>query len=141
MDESLEYKVPGALIGVSMLIYGAFFYWHLGGEGLVVGSLIMISATIIEVILALGACFITAKLLGTSFGNLGSAIVKLTAIVLFPSAVGLILPGGWIWTIIFYLGLLYALFDLDGWEPIYFAVILYAIERLVLMFVLPALSE
>jgi hypothetical protein len=86
---------------------------------------------LIMIPLGIVACFITAKLMGISFGELRSACVKLAAIFTFPGAVALIIPVtplAWLVSIILYFGLLIWFFELEGWEPVVCAVVIWLVR-------------
>lgn len=80
-------------------------------------------------LMALG-CWITAKLLGTVFGDERVAFVKLAAIFLFPTAIGSLLPPWWssLVATALYFGLLLWLFDLDVYEAAVFALVMILIR-------------
>jgi hypothetical protein len=74
------------------------------------------------------ACLITARLLGTSFGELRAAVLKLAAIFLLPTAVTVsgFLPPWWSTLIstALYFGLLLWLFDLEVYEAAVFTLVM-----------------
>ena len=75
-------------------------------------------------------CLITARLLGTVFGEVGPAFLKLAAIFLFPTAIGSLLPPWWsslVATALFF-GLLLWLFDLEVYEAAVFALVMILIR-------------
>ncbi|NLX59048.1 MAG: hypothetical protein GXY74_08155 [Phycisphaerae bacterium] len=81
-----EYWVPVALlvVGLPILVLQA----SLGDAetGVVTQLLGQCVGLAVAVAVGVGACFLAAPLLGTSFGFLGSAIVKLAGIFAFTSA-------------------------------------------------------
>jgi hypothetical protein len=85
------------------------------------------------------ACLITARLLGTSFGELGGAVLKLAAIFVLPTAVtvsGYLSP--WWSTVIstaLYFGLLLWLFDLEVYEAAVFTLVMLLIRWAIFAFI------
>ena len=96
------------------------------------GAMIMLVLLLIQLVLGvsigIAACFATGYLLGTSFGYLGEACIKLAAIFTFPMAVAVLVPGGiCVMVIVFpllYFGLLLWLFDLQFLEGFFFTLVL-----------------
>lgn len=136
IEENLQFKAPLVLIGISLfLLAGGMFFW--GGNSVFIGgAFVILVGTLIDVVLSLGACFLTAHLMHVSFGNVGNAIVKLTAIILFPLAAAfaftLISPIGDLFLLtVLWFSLLYVFFDLDGWKPLIFTFVLWGIRTLV----------
>ncbi len=85
--------------------------------------------------LSLAALFITAGLLGVSFGRLETAILKLAAIYIFPGAMGdaanlVLSPIGIIVSVGLYFWMLSWLFDLDFMETFICAVVIFAVKML-----------
>ena len=118
----------------------------LTGSVTIVGSLIrIIVETMFGVALMIGVCFVAAKALDTGFGALWTAILKLAAIYVAPGALGaivgmyvpdailsfmaqLIIPVG------LYYWLLSWLFDLDLFETVVTATIMWVIETWIVIF-------
>lgn len=136
IEENLQFKAPLVLIGISLfLLGGGLLFWG-GNTVFIGGAFVILVRTLIEVVLGLGACFLTAHLMHVSLGNVGNAIVKLTAIILFPLAAAfaftLISPiGDWLLLTVLWFSLLYVFFDLDGWKPLIFTIVLWGIRTLV----------
>lgn len=93
-------------------------------------------AMIIGVGLMAVACLITAKLLGTSFGDLGAALLKLAAIFVLPTAVAGLLPPWWssLISTALYFALLLWLFDLEVYEAAVFTLVMILIRWAIVAF-------
>jgi hypothetical protein len=89
---------------------------------------IQIAGLVIGVFLGIIACYVTASLLGTSFGYLGSAALKLAGIFTFPTAVSQLVPFGWLLSLILFFGLLTWLFNLDWFEALIFTFVLWGVR-------------
>ena len=132
-----EYYAPIAMlaIGVAVFLAGG---WYL--EGVTSIPIFMIATSIalaIQVAVMLLACVLTSKLLSVSFGSLGTAILKLGAIYVFPSAVSVVIGMvlglgfvGWGVSLIIYFSLISWLFDLDLGETFIFVVIMFFVRLL-----------
>jgi hypothetical protein len=92
-----EIKFPLTLIGVAVAIYvgyGVFVFVAFEGNPAESNArilLLLLSVFLSAITYVLGiACFLVARILGTNFGTLTSASVKLIAATLFPTAIGLL---------------------------------------------------
>lgn len=117
-------KVAVALLVVGVLMHvgrGQF----LGGDAAAEAALWKVARNLaVGLPLMLGSCFLTARIMGISFGSLPAAVLKLSAIYVFPGAVALLL-GLWApWyvgplvALFLFCTLLTRLFELDGIEPL-----------------------
>ena len=120
-----EVKIPVAMLVLGLLIEAVRSSSVGGAEG-ALGALLGTAAfTAISVLFSLGACFITAKIMGISFGFVGPACLKLAAIAVFPAAIAMLLPGfGWILAVVLYWSLLMWFFDLELVEAFVLVVVL-----------------
>lgn len=126
------------LLFVSLLLYLAWGFWLAGGIGVAAVIWIVATRLLIAVPVGIATCFLTARLLKTSFGTLGFAIVKLATLVIVTDAVyrisfeildpsfGSLLAfiACFFLALLVYFCLLAWLFDLDLIEAFYFAVIM-----------------
>ena len=92
-DDAIEIKIPLALLLAGLAIIAGYAFL-IAGPGLAM-AVVTLQMVLLLIMIPLGivACFITAKLMGISFGELRSACVKLAAIFTFPGAVALIIPS------------------------------------------------
>ncbi len=132
-----ETTIPAVLLVLGIAMYLAFGLW-LGGAGVaafILGETLVGLA--IGIPLGILACFITAWLMGASFGTLKGAILKLAAVYTFPSAVLLLaatslsIEGvllGLLFGLVLYCGLLAWLFELDPLEVIVLAIVLFVVR-------------
>jgi hypothetical protein len=136
-----DYAVPVALIVVGALALLLDAYRDVEASHLLRYILLLGIGTVIEVALGVVACYVTARLMDTSFGYLGSATLKLAGILTFTSGVSA-LTGmlGWLLAILAYLGLLMWLFDLDALEAIVYAFVLWVVRIVVVMGVMVVLA-
>ena len=135
-DSLKERQAPYAMLiaGVAIVVG-----WGLMHQRSVLDAVALLGwlaiAIILGVALMLLGCFVTAKLLGTSFGELRTALLKLAAIFVFPSAIGWLLPP-WYSTLVatgLYFALLLWLFDLEVYEAAVFSLVMIAIRWLILL--------
>jgi hypothetical protein len=131
---SKELHVPLALLfgGVLLFAFAAYRVAGSDGAGAVLPPLAM--STAVGVALMLVGAFITAKLIGVSFGSLPSACMKLAAVYIFPSAVGAavnVAGLSWLISIVLYLGLLVYLFEFELKEAMIFAGVMIVIKLVV----------
>jgi hypothetical protein len=124
-----EYVVPAVLLGIGVLVYLGYAVIVNGVDG-ILGMLIYLPIRIaVQVTLGVVACFITAKIMGTGFGDLKSAIIKLAAIFMFPGAVTFFIPYvGWLMALVLYWGMLEKLFELEAMETIVLAVVIWLVN-------------
>ena len=131
MSHSTEYAIPAALLAAALLAFVGFGFYAAGPGG----ALVVMTTVGVSLALATGlgivACFMAAKILGTSYGPLGTGVLKLAAIIAFSSAVSLFIPYvGWLASLLLYYGLLSWLFDLDAIETIVTALVIWAVRML-----------
>ena len=125
-----EYLIPAALIAAGICI-SAVYGLAVGGASGFLSVLIYTAVTaVFQVALGIVACLITARAMGVAFGYAGSAILKLAAIFIFPSAVAILIPSiiGKIVGLIIYWGLIEWLFELDALETIVFAIVIWLVN-------------
>ncbi len=124
-----ESKVATGLFVASMAVVGIHgFIAHGFGNG-VLFLIIMLVALSIHVGLGLVACLTIAKVMGSSFGLLGHAIIKLAGIIAATAALDVLLPSGMgIVSLTIYLALLFFLFELEWAEVIGFALALWVLK-------------
>lgn len=123
MDDALEYKIPSACFGAGLLIIIGEAFMGGGADEATLSFLAIIVGLGIRIFFGIIACFITAKLLGVSFGELTSAIVKLAAAFTLPGAIEGFIPGGWILGLILYYVMMMKFFDLTFFEAFVMAII------------------
>lgn len=143
-----QWKIPLALLvfGLVMNFVAVMTESAAAGESADPGSTIMgmLTGTAIGVVLMVIAAFIAARLLDTTFGDMRTAVLKLAAIYVAPTAIAGMLAsltnGGFIVHIVVllgaYFGLLVWLFDFDLFEAIIFAVIGWVIDYWIVSFIL-----
>jgi len=127
--------IPLGMVGAAVVIIGGVIV-SMGGVEAAAGSWAQLAlSTGIGVGLMLVALFITARLMGIGFGPVDSAIIKLTAIYLLPSAIQLAILAttgigfiGWLVSIVLYLVLLGWLFDLELSETLICAVVIFMVN-------------
>ncbi len=129
-----DYLYPAMLLAAGVLAYlvHAFVKSGMGGVG---GMLLYLPIQIIvQVIVGVVACLLTVRIMGTTFGYLTSAIVKLAAIFVFPTSVTAFIPyvGGLI-ALIIYWGLLEWLFELDPMETIVLSLVIWGLNAGVIL--------
>ena len=135
-------KIPLAILGAGLCI-GAFLVWQEARGHEAFGDLIfpVLGEILKQVMIGVGllviAAFVAARVLGTSFGELGPAILKFAAIYVTPSALAELAgsfagDGYWIVAIpvslVLYYSLLVWLFDLDQFEAWVYTVIAWMIN-------------
>lgn len=123
-------KIPFALIGVGLVLYTVAGFVRFRAKGPAPVLAVVAVGCVVGVALMLAAAFITAKITGTSFGELGSAVLKLAAIYLFPSAVGLFVPGivgGLVASVIAFVLLMW-LFELELPYAIIFTIVTWVVN-------------
>ena len=131
-----EIKIPAALLlaGIAGILAYAFVYG--GKAGLTATLLGLTVQTVVGVAVLLLGCFIAAKVLEISFGQLHTAILKLAAIYVFPVAVGIWIPIAiidWLVSLGIYFCLVTWLFELEGNEPLYVVAIFFTVKVVVAM--------
>lgn len=85
-----ETRLPWILAGISLVIFAVFGLVDSGPAGSLLIVFVLLLAAVIRTVLGIIAAFLTAFIVSTNFGTLGSAAVKLIAISVFPAAVGLV---------------------------------------------------
>jgi len=142
MDEAKEVTIPAILLGAGIVIFvAASLAAGQGPAGLGLTLLALLIWLGVGVALAVGACFLAASMLKTSYGNLGPAILKLAACFAFPTAVAMVIPVfGWVVSLALYLALIAWLFELDFWDVIATAVIIWLVRLVTLLVVASAIG-
>ena len=123
--------VPIALLVVGLLLYWAGDLWRVNppAAGRTMG--IVAVAAVLETVLGILAAYVTSSISGISFGELGTAALKLAGILVFTGALAFLIPFGGFIAFFVYLGLLVWLFELDMREAMLFAVVLWIMRLLV----------
>jgi hypothetical protein len=116
-----ELNFPLALIGIALVILLGVGVYTAGVAGAVITTFLLLLQALVSIGLGIVSCFVVAAVLGTSFGALKSACVKLAAVALFPLAIGILIglisPIVGFWAVlVLYVGLLQSLFDLEIFE-------------------------
>lgn len=128
--------IPAVLLAAGLITFVIAGFVE-GGVDTAAGIILFVLARFFfMIILGIPACFLAAKILGTSFGLFHTAVLKLAAIAVVPPAAGMLLPfaGGWVgWMI--YLALLEWLFDLEFYEAVVFAVVLAGMQILTVVLI------
>jgi hypothetical protein len=130
-EDASEFKIPLILLLSGLAIIAAYGLVMAGPQGAMAFITGQMVTLMIMIPLGIVACFLTAKLMGISFGLIRTACVKLAAIFTLPSAIALLIPWtpvAWLASVILYLGLLTWLFELDGWEPVVCAVVIWLVR-------------
>lgn len=140
--EQREYLYPGllALASVMILFAATALFAEKVGQVMFVLTL----QVVVQVVLGVVGCFIAAALLGISFGPISSAIVKLTATVLVPIAVMVMIPiefVGWFIALICYWVLLAWLFSLEGRELVITVITLFVVRFIGWLILLPVIAS
>jgi hypothetical protein len=138
-----EVKAPLVLLGGSLLVFAALSFAGSGAEG--AGALLgaVALSLVIDVVLGIIGLYLAAAVLGIDFGNLGTAVLKLAAILCAPIAVATLIPVplvALISAIVLYWWLLSWLFELSGRDLVISVVILFLVRlagNLALMAMLP----
>jgi hypothetical protein len=131
-----DYKIPAILLVIGILLY---LLWaaFTGGAHAAAGMLIDIPVTLaFKLVIGTVACLLTSKIMGTAFGYVGSALLKLAAVFIFPGAVTLFIPWiGWLVALLLYWGLLEWLFELDALESIVFVIVIWVTSAVAMLLV------
>lgn len=130
-SDATEFKIPVALLIAALAIIFGYALVIAGPS--IAKAVILMQVIGLAIMIPLGilACFITAKVLSIEFGPIRSASAKLAAIFTFPSAVALLIPWGpvaWLVSVLLYLGLLAWLFDMEGWDPLICAIVIWLVR-------------
>lgn len=127
-----EFVAPLALLVAGLLLFGFGAFMQAGaGTAAQVMAIVFIVAAV-QTVVGIGAAYLTAAMIGTSFGELRTAFVKLAGIIVFSSAIAFLIPFGGIVSLFVYFGLLLWLFELEMYEAVAFAFI-FAIIRVGVM--------
>lgn len=118
-----EFVAPLIILIVGLLMYGvaAMTMASARAAGVVMG-LVFIEA-VAEALIGIGVAYGLAALIGTSFGELRTAALKLAAILVFSGAVAWLVPMGWVLALFVYFGLILWLFGLEVYEAAIFAIV------------------
>ena len=130
-----EYKIPIALLAIGILIYLFFYLLITGSHGFTTLLISFPLQLVIQMVMGIIVCVVTAKIFGTSFGNHGSALLKLAAIFTFSGAVAVSIPFGMDWMVFLLVCtvLLKWLFQIDTVETIVFVILLAATKFVALL--------
>jgi hypothetical protein len=132
--DSKEYKIPAILLGVGILIELLRAFFSPSKAGVTAALVALLIALIVRVGLGVVACYLTARIMGVGFGYLTTAILKLAAVFIFPSAVTFFIPMfgipvlGSLIAILLYWGLLEWLFELGAMETIALVIIIFFVN-------------
>ncbi len=129
-EHAKEREIPIALIAIGVVLYVIAGYRIAGDRGVAAVFLFLTIGAGVGVALMLVAAFITAAITKQSFGDLRSGILKLSAIYLFPSAVGAMMPAGLgaLISLAIFFSLIIWLFELDMVYAVVFSLVLFAVE-------------
>lgn len=129
MDDAKEVKIPLILLVVGLVLYFGYGLAFAGPAGAAVLLMAAGIQLVFGIVVAIPACFLAASLLGTSYGSVGTATLKLAAIIIFPTAASLLIPiFGWLVALMLYWFLIGFLFDLEPMEVIYTALIIWGVR-------------
>jgi hypothetical protein len=123
--------IPTVLIVIAFILIAIAGYRMGGADGPLQAIMILSIASLITTTLMIFAAFITASLIGVSFGELRTASLKLSAIYLFSTALALFIPYGGILIFFLWLGLLMWLFELEVYQAVVFSIVLWVVNFLV----------
>lgn len=141
MDDAREVKIPLILLVFGVVIYVVAGVVGAGAAGAAIVLLGIAIQIVLGVALGIAGCFLAAKLLDTSYGPIDTACLKLAAVIVFPSAIAAFIPiFGWLVALLIYWGLLAMLFDLEPFEVIATALIIWVTRTVVLLVVASLLS-
>jgi hypothetical protein len=127
---SRERGIPVALIVVGVILAAIGTTWKFGFSRLPLAMAALAGTTLLGTALMLVAAFLTAWMIGVSFGELRSAILKLAAVYILPTSLDAALPLwlAFIVTAVVSLLLLMWFFDLEMREARVFAGITMAVN-------------
>lgn len=133
-EATLQEFLPSlVLMGIGAILILIYYLNHLDGRSTVVAMGIVAAIMLVQVVLGIGVAFAVAMLIGSSFGELRSAGVKLAGILFFCAGIDVWLPMGWLVVLFVYLGLLMWMFGLQVYEAVIFAII-FTVVRLIVLF-------
>lgn len=118
-----DFIIPLGLLIAGLLLYAVGGMMHVGKRDLQVYMILIAVAAVIETVLRVIAAFITAAVIGTSFGEVKTALLKLAGIFIFVGGFGTLFGGASFIGAIFALGLLMWLFEMEMFEAVVFTVI------------------
>jgi hypothetical protein len=138
MEDAKETLIPLVLAVIALMIFSVYGAVVAGPAG--AGAVVTLVGlqVLVGVPLAILSFFITARLMSISFGFIGPAFRKVTAIYTFPAAVALIIPIpvlGWLVSFILYFALLAWFFELDPLELLVTALVLWATRIVALVII------
>lgn len=128
-----EVKAPALLLGIGVIIQVIAGFVGGGGTGAAAVLLAVVIIIALRLALALPACYLTAKIMNTGFGYLSTAILKLAAIAVFPSAVSMLIPIpviNWLIAVAIYFGLIMWLFQVEFFEAFILTVVIWLMNVL-----------
>ena len=124
MLETTEDKVALVLVILGVIMLGAYGIMDSDGSGGLILLLVYGVYAVVSVVAGVAAAFATAWMLGASFGFVGPAILKLSAIIVFSTAVSVVVPFGGLLGLLVYVGLLVWFFELSPFEVFVFVLVL-----------------
>jgi hypothetical protein len=136
-----EYRAPLVLLAVGFVVMLIQAGMAESAGGFVITIVFRLIGLVIGVAVGIGACFLVASMMGTSFGYLRSAIVKLAGVFAFTSALSGFVGGwglNWLITVPVYLGLLMWLFELYLYEAFVYALVLWVVQFMAIVFLVMA---
>ncbi len=137
--DAKEYKIPAGMlvVGLGLLLLRAGL--GAGEDPFWAEALYILLGLAVSVAIAVPVCFLAASLLGVSFGLLSSAVLKLAGIFAVTSAIRAFVPFfGGIISLAVYLSLLVLLFELEWFEALVYAILLWLVNVLVVVAILAA---
>lgn len=139
LQKIIDYQLPVCLtfIGVMLAITQGIFFGNSDEWSVAANVVFVFTKLLFFVPFYIVALFISAKLMGISFGNISSAAIKIAAIILLPNTLGVIVSNiipevGWLvgwglsWATYFFL--LSFLFELEMGETFMLIVVLSVVQ-------------
>ncbi len=126
-------RIPAVMIALSLLFYGIVGMLVAGATGAIITTLWMIIGAGVSALLGVGACFLVAAVFGTGFGEPKYAFIKLSAVILFAPAMGLLVGLvspliGAVLMIALFVALLQMFFQLELLELFAFVIALWLVQ-------------
>lgn len=123
-EASLQEFIPSlVLMGIGIALTMLYLFTHLEGRSAAAAMGGLAVLMVVQAALGIGAAFLVAMVIGSSFGELRSAGVKIAAILFFCAGIGVWLPMGGLVVLFVYLGLLMWMFGLQMYEAVIFAIV------------------
>jgi hypothetical protein len=130
-NDPKDLQIPLVLIVLGLIIYGIGGFNRTGTNGAAAQVSGVLMAAGIGTAVMIFAAFVTASLVGVSFGELGPAALKLAAIYIFPASIASLIPFGILLAFFIWLGLLMWLFELEVFQAVIFTIVLISVNLLV----------